>query len=187
MYRDGDVSAQALQQPQLIGTESVQLAMRSREHSHQIALALERDRDFRTRILLAGHVVRVASDVGSVVHLPGGRDVPHHPRTQLNAMALAVNGAAANASQYEFRMCRIAEKDVDFDAAERRRHFIDDPRNEFFNVESRGNALREFLQAHQFRELLLGCFRERWTGEAEIRERGGGHDETSCRSIATHD
>jgi hypothetical protein len=68
-------------------------------------------------------------------------------------MSLAMNGAAANAGQHKFRRFRIAEKYVDFDAAERGRNLIDDPRNEFFNVESGGNPLREFLQAHQFREL----------------------------------
>ena len=40
VYRDGDMSAQSLQQPQLIRTESVELAMGSGEHSDQIALAL---------------------------------------------------------------------------------------------------------------------------------------------------
>jgi hypothetical protein len=68
-------------------------------------------------------------------------------------MALAMNGAAANAGKYKPRLLGIAQIDVDFDAAERGRNLIDDPRNEFFNVESGGNPLCEFLQTHQFREL----------------------------------
>ena len=86
------------------------------------------------------------------MHFAGGRDVSHHSGAQLEAMALAVNGAAANAGQYEFGMFRIAEIEVDFDAAERGRDFVDDPRDQFFNIESGGNPMREFLQAHQFRD-----------------------------------
>ena len=65
--------------------------MGSGENSDQIALALQRDGDFGARIRLAGHVVRVATDVGSVVHLASGRDVSHHSGAHLEAMALAVN------------------------------------------------------------------------------------------------
>src|SRR5713101_1079958 len=119
--------------------------MGSGEDSDQIALALQRDGDFGARIRLAGHVVRVASDVGCVVHLARGCDVPHHSGAYLEAMALAVNTAATNAGQYEFGMFRVAEVQVDFDAAERGGNLIDDPRHEFFNVEGGGNALRKLL------------------------------------------
>jgi hypothetical protein len=161
VHCDGDVSAQSLQQPQLIGAKSVQFAMGSGENSDQIALALQRDGDFGARIGLAGHVVRIASDVGSVVHFAGGCDVAHHSGAFFEVMALAVNAAAANAGEYEFRLFRIAKIEVDFDAAERVCNLIDDPRNQFFEVESGGDALREFLQAHQFGEPSLGRFRER--------------------------
>src|SRR5208283_5529782 len=40
VYRNRDVSAQALQQPKLVGTERVEFAMRGGEYSYQIALAL---------------------------------------------------------------------------------------------------------------------------------------------------
>jgi len=140
------------------------------ENSYQIALALQRDRNFRARARLAGHIIGVASDVGSIVHFASGRDVPHHSGAFLEVMALVVKGAAVNADQYEFILIRIAEIKVNFDTAERRRNLIDDPRNEFFKVESGGDPLREFLQAHQFRYPESGCFRYRRAGEAEIRE-----------------
>ena len=135
--------------------------MGSGENSDQIAVALQRDGDFGARIRLAGHVVRVASDVGSVVHFAGGCDVPDHSIAYLDAMALAVNGAAANPGQHEFRLFRIAEKDIDFDATQRRRHLVHDPRNEFFDVESGGDPLREFLQTHQFGEFFRGRLKEK--------------------------
>src|SRR5216683_6652120 len=114
-----------------------------------MAFALQWDGDFGERVRLTGYVVGVEGDVGSVVHFACGRDVPHHSGPYLEAMALAVNTAAANASQHEFRMFRVAEIEVDLNAAERGRYFIHDPRNEFFDVESRGDSLREFLQAHE--------------------------------------
>jgi hypothetical protein len=86
------------------------------------------------------------------MHFACGRDVPDHSGAYLEAMALAVHGAAANAGQYEFRSFRIAQIDVDLNAAERGGNLVDDPRHEFFNVEGGGNPLREFLQAHEFRE-----------------------------------
>ena len=110
MYRDGDMGAQALQQAQLIGAESVELAMGSGENSDQIALALQRDGDFGARIVLAGHVIGVLSDVGGVVHFARGRHVPHHSFTNRHAMALAVNRAAADSGQHEFRLLGIAQK-----------------------------------------------------------------------------
>jgi hypothetical protein len=85
-------------------------------------------------------------------------------------MALVENGAAASAGQYEFILFRIVEIQVDFDAAERCRNLIDDPRNEFFKVESGGDPLRKLLQAYQFRYPESGCFRCRRAGEAKIRE-----------------
>src|SRR5216683_2560249 len=117
-----------------------------------MAFALQWDGDFGERVRLTGYVVGVEGDVGSVVHFACGRDVPHHSGPYLEAMALAVNTAAANASQHEFRMFRVAEIQVDLDAAERGRNLVNDPRHEFFNVEGGGNPLREFLQAHEFRE-----------------------------------
>jgi len=44
-------------------------------------------------------------------------------------------------------LLRVAQVEVDFDAAERRRNFVYDSRNEFFNVKSGRDALREFLHA----------------------------------------
>jgi hypothetical protein len=140
------------------------------ENSYHIALALQRDGNFRARIRLAGHIVGVASDVGSIVHFASGRDVSHHSGAFLEAMSLAVNAAAVNAGQYELILFRVAEIKVDFDTAERCRNLIDDPRNEFFKVESGGDPLCEFLQAHQFRYPESGCFRYRRAGEAEIRD-----------------
>src|SRR5271169_145944 len=152
--------------------------MRSGENSDQFAIALQRDGDFGARIGLAGHVVGVAGDVGSVVHLASGGDVPHHSGTYLDAMALAVNAAAANAGQYEFRLLRVAQIEVDFDTTERRGNLVDDSGNEVLNVESGGDALRELLHAHQFGDPVCGRFGH-WLGsEAEIHERAGGHDET---------
>jgi hypothetical protein len=105
------------------------------------------------------------------VHFASGRHVSHHSGAFLEAMALVENGAAASAGQYEFILFRIVEIQVDFDAAERFRNLIDDPRNEFFKVESGGDPLREFLQAHQFRYPESGgCFRYRRAGKIEIRE-----------------
>jgi hypothetical protein len=78
VYRDGDVRAQSLKQPQLVGTESVELAMGSGENSDQIAFALQRDGDFGARIRFAGNVVRVARDVWGVMHFACGRDVTDH-------------------------------------------------------------------------------------------------------------
>ena len=132
--------------------------MGSGEHSDQFALASQRDGDFGARIRLAGHVVGVASDVGGIVHFASGRDVSHHSGAWLEVMALAVNAAAANSGQYEFRIFRVAEIQVDFDAAERCRNLVDDPRNQFFDVESGGDPLCELLQAYQFRKPLSGCF-----------------------------
>src|SRR5229473_8163166 len=152
--------------------------MGSGENSDQMALALQWDGDFGARIRLTGYVVRVASDVGSIVHFASRRDVSHHSVAYPEAMALAINAAAANAGQYEFRMFRVAKVQVDFDAAERCRNLIDDPRHEFFNVEGGGNPLREFLQADEFREPERGCFRGELAGDAEVRERAGGHDGT---------
>src|ERR1700687_4647276 len=83
---------------------------------------------------------------------------------------------AANAGQYKIGILRGAKIEVDFDAAERCRNLIDDPRNQLFEVESGGDALCEFLQAHQFRYPERGCFRYRLAGEAGILERVGGHD-----------
>src|SRR5271170_4820453 len=117
--------------------------MGSGENSDQFAVALQGDGDFGARIGLAGQVIRVARDVGSVVHFAGRRDVPHHSGAHLDAMALAVNAAAANAGQYEFGLLRIAQVEVDFDAAERRGNLVNDSRNEVFNVESGSDALRE--------------------------------------------
>src|SRR5208282_789562 len=161
--------------------------MRGGENSDQFAFALQRDGDFGARIGLAGHVVGVTRDVGSVVHLASGGDVPHHSRTHLDAMALAVNTAAANAGQYEFRLFGIAQIEVDFDATERRGNLVDDPRNEVLYVESGSDALRELLQAHQFGDPECGRIGERLSGEAEIHERAGGHDETLLpkKSITT--
>ena len=68
------------------------------------------------------------------MHFACGRDVPDHSGACLEAMALAVKTAAANAGQYEFRIFRVAKVQVDFDATERGRNLIDDPRHEFFNV-----------------------------------------------------
>jgi hypothetical protein len=110
VYRDRDMGAQSLQQAQLIGAESVELAMGSGENSDQIAFALQRDGDFGTRIVFARHVVRVASDVGGVVHFARGRHVPHHSFTNGHAMALAVNRAAADSGQHEFLLLGIAQK-----------------------------------------------------------------------------
>ena len=152
--------------------------MGSGENSDQLALALQRDGDLGTRIRLASHVVRVASDVGRIVHFASGRDVPHHSVAWLEVMALAVNGAASNPGQYESRLLRVAQVEVDFDAAERRRNFVYDSRNEFFNVKSGRDALREFLHAHQFCDPVCGRFGHWLGGKAEIRERTGGHDET---------
>jgi hypothetical protein len=50
---------------------------------------------------------------------------------------------------------------VDLHAAERGCNLVDDPRDKLFDVESGGNALRELLQANQFRELQGGRFRRR--------------------------
>ena len=77
-------------------------------------------------------------------------------------------------------MFGVAKVQVDLDTAERSGNLIDDPRNEFFNVEGGGNALRELLQTHQFGKLLRGRVIGK-TGRTEICERTGGHDETSCR------
>src|ERR1700694_3547870 len=152
--------------------------MRSGEDSDQIAFALQWDGDFGARVRLAGDVVRVASDVGGVVHFACGGDVPDHSLAYLEAMTLAVNTAAANSGQYKARLLGIVQVDVDLDAAERSPNLIGDPRNQFFNVQSGGNPLCELLQTHQFREPLRGCFWERRGGEAEVRKRSGGHDET---------
>lgn len=93
-------------------------------------------------------------------------------------MAFAVNAAASYACQYEVRLVGIAQIKIDFDTAKRSSDLVDDSRNEFFDVERGGNAVRKFLQTHQFRELLLGRFRHRLAGEAEIHERSGGHNKT---------
>ena len=92
--------------------------MRSGEHSYEIALALQRDRDLGARIRLARHIVRIESDVGGVVHLTGGRDASDHSGAFLEAMALAVKGAAANAGQHKFRFVALAQIQIDFDATE---------------------------------------------------------------------
>jgi hypothetical protein len=94
----------------------------------------------------------------------------HHSDAFLEVMAPVVNGAAVNTDQYEFILFRIAEIKVNFDTAERCRNLIDDPRNEFFKVESGGDPLRKLLQAYQFRYPESGCFRCRRAGEAKIRE-----------------
>src|SRR5271169_2210373 len=152
--------------------------MGSGENSDQFTIALQGDGDFGARIGLAGHVVGVAGDVGSVVHFASGGDVPHHSGAELEVMAFAVNAAATNAGQYEFGLRRIAQIEVDFDATERRGNLVNDARNEVFNVEGGGDALRELLHAHQFGDPVCGRFGH-WLGsEAEIHERAGGHDET---------
>jgi hypothetical protein len=68
-------------------------------------------------------------------------------------MTFAVDSAAANAGEDKFRVFGIAEKYVDLDTSERRCNFVNDPRNQFLKVESGGDSLGEFLQAHQLREL----------------------------------
>jgi hypothetical protein len=65
---------------------------------------------------------------------------------------------------------------VDLHAAERGCNLVDDPRDKLFDVESGGNALRELLQANQFRELQGGRFRRRERGKAAISYGTGGHD-----------
>ena len=152
--------------------------MGSGEHSDQFAVALQRDGDFGARVRLAGDIVGVASNVGGVVHFSGGRDVSHHSGAELEVMALTVNAATANAGQYEFRLLGIMQIEVDFDATERSGNLVNDSRNEVFNVERGGDALREFLHAHKFRDPECGRFGQRLTGKAEIHERAGGHDET---------
>ena len=112
------------------------------------------------------------------MHFASGGDVSDHSGAQLEAMALAVEGAAANAGQHEFRLFRIAEINVDFDAAEGRCNLIGDPRDQFFNVESRGDPLGKFLQAYQFHDPERRRVRHGLAGETEIHERGGGHDKT---------
>src|SRR5208282_5038522 len=152
--------------------------MGSGENSDQFALALQRDGDFGAGIGLARHVVGVEGDVGSVVHLASDGDVPYHSGAHLDAMALAVNAAAANAGQYEFRLFGVAQIEVDFDAAERRGNLVNDSRNQVVDVESGGDALRKLLQAHQFGDPDGGRFEQRLSGKTEIHERAGGHDET---------
>ncbi len=144
----------------------------------RFAVALQRDGDFGSGIGLAGQVIRIARDVGRVVHFAGGRDVSHHARANRETMTLAVNGTAANSGEYESWVLMIAKKKIDFDAAEGSGNFVHDTGDEFFNVESRGNTLGKFLQAHEFCELERRRFRERRTGKSEIRERAGRHDRT---------
>jgi len=112
------------------------------------------------------------------VHLASGRDVSYHSGAWLEVMALVVNGAATNAFQYEFRTFRVAKIQVDFDAAERLCNLIDNPRNQFFKIESGGDPLCEFLQPHKFGDPECGRFGKRLARRAEIHERAGGHYET---------
>lgn len=98
-------------------------------------------------------------------------------------MALVINAAAADPGQHEFLLFRVAKIEVNLDTAERSGDLINDPRNEFFQVEGGGNALREFLQPHQFRYSESSRFMM-LSGRAEIHERAGGHDKTSWRSSA---
>jgi hypothetical protein len=73
-------------------------------------------------------------------------------------------------------MFRVAKIQIDFDATERCGDLIDNSRNEFLEIESGGDALRKFLQAHQFRHPESGGLRQMLVGQAEICERAGGHD-----------
>src|ERR1017187_2218628 len=140
--------------------------MGSGENSDQFTFALQRNGNFGARTWLARHVVGVAGDIGSVVHFARDRDVSDHSFTHWNAMAPAMKGASPNAGKNEFILLRVLEIKVDLHAAERGCTLVDDPRDKLFDVESGGNALREFLQANQFRELQGGRFRRRERGKA---------------------
>ena len=105
LHRDRDVRAESLQKAKLRGREGVEFAMRGGEHSDQVAFDLQRDGDFRARILLAGHVIRVASYVGGIVHLAGGGDVANHSLgADFQPVAFVVNAASANASEHKFSL-----------------------------------------------------------------------------------
>src|ERR1700686_259697 len=150
--------------------------MRCGKNSHQFALASQRNRDFRTRIRLARKVVRIARNVGGVMHLASRGDVANHPFANSNAMAFAVNRAAANPCQYEVSVLRVAKEYIYLYTAERRPPLVNNPRNKFVQFQGGGNPLRELLQAHQFGKLLRWGFIGR-IGGIEIGEGASGHEE----------
>ena len=74
------------------------------------------------------------------MHLAGHGDVTDHSSPWFQDVAFVVHSAAASAGKYEFVLGRITEIQVDLDAAKRIRNFVDDPWNQFIDVESGGNA-----------------------------------------------
>jgi hypothetical protein len=175
---DGNVRAEALQQAELIGTKSVDFAMGSGEDSYQFAVALQRNGNFGAGVGLASEIVRVAGDVGSVVHFASLSDVADHSDAEFDAMAFAVDGTTAHSRQDEFGMLGIAEEQVDFDAAEGSGDFVHDAGNELFDVEGRGDAVSKFLQANEFGKPERRGLSGRRSGDADIGKGTCGHRET---------
>ena len=180
---DGDVGAQSLEQAELIGAECVEFAMGRRKNPHKVAFTLKRNGDFGTGIGLAGHVERIPGDVGSVVHFAGCRDVSDHSGAQWDAMPLAMDSAAANAGEYEFRLLGVAEKQIDFDAAQRGGNFVHNAGDEFSI--SRVEVIRwaNFCRRTNSASFALGVSGAGTLGKAEICERAGGHDKPSCSGL----
>jgi hypothetical protein len=114
------------------------------------------------------------------MHFAGGRDVSHHSGARLQAMALAVNRAASNPGQHELRVLGITEIEIDFDAAER------SATSSTMRGTSSSMSSVEVMRCANFCRRTNSAsfgrwgFRERRTGESEIRERTGSHDKSSC-------
>jgi len=156
---DGDrhMTAETLKEPQLVGTESVFLAVRNREDADQIPVDVQRNRDLRESVFLACEVIRILANIRGVTHLACRRDISDQPfLPDLQPVALFMNGAAPLACQHQFAALRIVQVDIDLDAAERTGDVVHDLVDQFVEVEDGVDLLGSLLKFEKVLEVGLG-------------------------------
>jgi hypothetical protein len=137
VYRDRDVIAQCLQNPQLLAREAVDLGMRRRENAHQSITDMQRYGNFRERIVLARNVVLIFTNVGRVTHLACGCNVANHSLdADFQAISFAVQAASAYPGQHHVSAFFVVQINPGFQTTEGKGHFIDDALNELVEIEN---------------------------------------------------
>jgi hypothetical protein len=76
--RNCHVTAQCLQQSELLRRKRIELGMRSRKHSNQLSIDMQRYRYLGQRALFAPDVVRIFPYIRRITHLTRSRHVPNH-------------------------------------------------------------------------------------------------------------
>src|SRR5579863_8387204 len=124
--------------------------MRRGKDSYQSFTDTKRDGDFGKRIVFAGNVVLVFANVGRIVRLASGGDVPDHSfHTDFQPMTLAMYAATPHSGKHHLAVFLVMQVNACFQAAKRLSDFIDDIIDELVKIKDRRDALRGFLHALQ--------------------------------------